>query len=638
MKRLHLVFAGLLCAAFALAPGMARADFFAGDPCPDIQAQDVFGNAVDLNAILDKNPDLVILYFFKPDAGEAIAVKLQQLKRLYSKDELSIIALGMQSDQAALKAFAERIKVEYYLLADNEINAQTWYGNVNVTPLTLFVYTPERTIERVIRGGNEQQANILREVAENLYQQRKTDKATAVTQVALESGEDAKAVKELSGHILLAEGKLDEAEAEFGQIGVQSGLAKVALERGDYAGAIAAADKAGDDGYALAVKGQAQLKTGDLEGADTSLKMAANAPIGGWQKSEAVNAQGRLAHSTGDLDAAITTYAQAQSLDQYNVAALSNEGAAYRERGGENDLVMAKNSLERATAIRGDELSALMLQQVQAEIEAANDIRRGELIQSLITDLSKRFEELKAKGEAEPADAWSSRPVVLAFLPGETKGRFLFDRAGTDVVLQREIETQIQGRNGIQVVERIMLDKLLQELNLGASELASSDTQRRLGKVLSAGHLGFIDFAQMGSETLLYLRLIDSETTGIFFQTSVAIDEGNPRAVVASVIDALTDKLATAEPLQGLIADAASNDAVIVNLSKKHGAKEGMVFNILEDGEPITVGGKVIAHRQKPVGRLTLTSVEDDYAIGTASNLREGTTLAGEMKIKEVAN
>jgi len=204
------------------------------------------------------------------------------------------------------------------------------------------------------------------------------------------------------------------------------------------------------------------------------------------------------------------------------------------------------------------------------------------------------------------------------------------------MALQREIESQVQGKNGIQVVERIMLDKLLQELNLGSSELTSSDTQRRLGKVLSAGHLGFIDFAQMGAETLLYLRLIDSETTGIFFQTSVTVDESNPREVVASVVEELTAKLASAEPLQGLIADAASNDAVIVNLNKKHGAKEGMVFNILEDGDPIKVGGKVIAHRQKPVGRLTLTAVEDDYAVGTASNLREGVTLAGEMKIKEV--
>ncbi|MBL7644970.1 MAG: redoxin domain-containing protein [Candidatus Hydrogenedentes bacterium] len=625
-----------LVLGFSLCSMSSRADFFEGDPVPEIQAQDIFGKSVNLNEILEKNPDLVILFFFTPDNGKAIAAKLQALKRLYNSDALSIIALGMESDKAALQAFADGLKIQYFLLADEQVKTAEWYKNVNQLPLTLFVHTPERKIERVLRGAGTEQANILKQVAENLFQQRKTDKASAVVASALENGEDAKEVKELNGHILVAEGKLDEAEKEFGEIGADAGLAKVALERGDLEGAIAAADKAGDDGYAQAVKGEALIKSGQLEQAETSLAAAASAEIPEWQKSEAVNAQGRLAQANGDIDKAVEQYAKAQSLDQYNVEALSNEGAAYRERGGENDLALAKETLEKASAIRPDEMTNLMLQQVRTELEEANDIKKGELIKSLITDLSKRYEELKAKGEAEPADDWTSRPVVLAFLPGETKGKIVFDRAGTDMVLQREIEVQAQGKNGIQVVERVMLDKLLQELNLGSSELASGDTQRRLGQVLSAGHLGFIDFAQVGADTMLYLRLIDSETTGIFFQASQKIDDSRPTETVAAVVNALTEKLASTEPLQGLIADAAANDAVIINLGKKHGAKEGLEFKILQDGAPIEVGGKVIAHRQKPVGKLTLTTVEEDYAIGTASNLAEGVTLAKEMKIQQL--
>src|SRR5690606_19999186 len=105
------------------------------------------------------------------------------------------------------------------------------------------------------------------------------------------------------------------------------------------------------------------------------------------------------------------------------------------------------------------------------------------------------------------------------------------------------------------------------------------------------------------------------------------------QATVGAVVEALTQKLADSEPLQGLIADASASDAIVVNLGRKHGVAEGMVFNILEEGAPIEVGGRVIAHRQRPVGRVTLTTVEDDYAIGTASNLSEGVTLVKEMKI-----
>ncbi len=625
-----------LVLGFSLCSMSTQADFFEGDPVPEIQAQDIFGKSVNLNEILEKNPDLVILFFFTPDNGKAIAAKLQALKRLYNSDALSIIALGMESDKAALQSFADGLKIQYFLLADEQVKTAEWYKNVNQLPLTLFVHTPERKIERVLRGAGTEQANILKEVAENLFQQRKTDKASAVVASALENGEDATQVKELNGHILVAEGKLDEAEKEFGEIGADAGLAKVALERGDLEGAIAAADKAGDNGYAQAVKGEALIKSGELEQAETSLAAAASAEIPEWQKSEAVNSQGRLAQANGDIDKAVEQYAKAQSLDQYNVEALSNEGSAYRERGGENDLVLAKETLEKAAAIRPDEMTGLMLQQVKTELEEANDIKKGELIKSLITDLSKRYEELKAKGDAAPTDDWTSRPVVLAFLPGETKGRIVFDRAGTDMVLQREIEVQAQGKNGIQVVERVMLDKLLQELNLGSSELASGDTQRRLGQVLSAGHLGFIDFAQVGADTMLYLRLIDSETTGIFFQASQKIDDAKPSETVAAVVNALTEKLASTEPLQGLIADAAANDAVIINLGKKHGVQTGTEFKILQDGDPIEVGGKVIAHRQKPVGKLTLTTVEDDYAIGTASSLADGVTLAKEMKVQQL--
>ncbi|MBX3179010.1 MAG: tetratricopeptide repeat protein [Candidatus Hydrogenedentes bacterium] len=636
MRRLRLFGVLGLMAGLLLFSGIAKADFFSGDAVPEIQAQDIFGNPVDLNAILDQNPDLVILFFFTPENGKPIAAKLQALKRLYSGDDLSIIALGMESDKAALQQFADSLKIQYFLLADEAVKSAAWYKDVSQLPLTLFVHTPQRTIERVLRGTSSEQANILKEVAENLFQQRKTDKAAAVATTALESGEDAAAVKELNGHILVAEGKLDDAEKEFGAIGSDAGIAKVALERGDLTGAIAAADRAGDNGYAQAVKGEALMKAGELDDAAAALDRAAASPLPGWQKSEAVNAQGRLAHASGNLDAAVAQYTKAQSLDQYNVEALSNEGAAYRERGSAEDLERAKATLEKASAIRPDEMTALMLQQVQAELQEANDLKRGELIKNMIEDLSKRYQEMKASGEASPADDWSSRPVVLAFLPGETKGRFVFDRAGTDMVVQREIESQVQGKNGIQVVERIMLDKLLQELNLGSSELASADTQRRLGQVLSAGHLGFIDFARAGADTMLYLRLIDSETTGIFFQTSVTIDDSKPRETVEAVVSALTDKLAASEPLKGLIADASENDAIIINLGAKHGVKEGTVFKILEDGDPIEVGGRVIAHRQRPVGQLKVTVVEDDYAIGSASNLREGVALAKEMKIQEM--
>ena len=67
---------------------------------------------------------------------------------------------------------------------------------------------------------------------------------------------------------------------------------------------------------------------------------------------------------------------------------------------------------------------------------------------------------------------------------------------------------------------------------------------------------------------------------------------------------------------------------------EKHGVKMGQVFNVIQDGDPIEVGGRVIAYRQKTVGKITVTTLEADYAVCKATNVRDGVTLAKEMKIK----
>ena len=61
-------------ALVAIVLGLVLLIFFDGF----IQGSDqaIFGNAVNLDAILDKNPDLVILYFFKPDERDQIRRQL----------------------------------------------------------------------------------------------------------------------------------------------------------------------------------------------------------------------------------------------------------------------------------------------------------------------------------------------------------------------------------------------------------------------------------------------------------------------------------------------------------------------------------------------------------------------------------
>ncbi|HOV73771.1 MAG TPA: tetratricopeptide repeat protein [Candidatus Hydrogenedentes bacterium] len=604
-----------------------------GEQVPSFRALDIRGQEVDLDTIMGNKPDLVILFFFTTSTGEEIAVKLRRLDALY-KEKLRIVAIGWKEDEPALKKFADDLAIDYYIIKDTpELGSEKNFGPFTTLPLT-FILTNKKVVLKSLVGSGKAEADVISDVANVYFQQRKTEQAKAVAEVAIEAGEDPKVARNVKGFALAAEGKLDEAQAEFGQIDSKEGLAMVALEKGDAAKAIELASAA-DPGnaYAETVKGTALMRTGKLDEAQAAFNAAAAKPAEDWQKAEAVNGAGRIAQEKGDVDTAIKKYQESVALDPYNVVALSNEGAAYRQKG---DLKKAEEVLSKAQEIRDDGMVKAMLQQIQKEMKEANDVKRGELIRSQINDLKARYEALKASGKEKPLDEWSTRPMVLAFLPSTSEQTAFFDRAGTDVVLQREIEARVQADGRVKLVERAVLDKLLQELNLGSSDLAKQDTQLQLGKVMSARMLGFIDFATLGADTIMYIRLIDTETTSIAAQIKRSVkDLSNLDALVDGVVQEIVKKAAEDRQMQGLIADASADDAVIINLGKAHGAKPGQKFMVVKEGEPIEAGGKVIAHREAKVAMLEVTSVEDEYAICKVVKKEEGVQLTKEMRIKQ---
>jgi tetratricopeptide (TPR) repeat protein len=630
MKIFRSIFLHLL--ALGIAAAAAAQPFAPNQPAPELRAQDIFDTLVDLKVINERQPDLVVLFFFNIETGEEIALKLAYLDQKFGRENLTVVAIGWEEDKEDLIRFAKELDIGYHIIDSREVATASWRDSVK-PPMTVFL-RPGATpaIERVLYGGGETRANyILKEVAENWYQQGKPE-ALAVAETAIAQGEDPQATRELKGYILTAQGKLDEAAAEFGAIDSKAGLAVVQLEQGNYEEAAKLAGE-GRDAYARSVAAEAQMRAGNLDAAKAAL---ADSTEGGelrpWQHAAAMTTQGRMAQESGDTDAAVQKYRQAVSLDPYNIVALSNEGAVQRDAGR---LDEARAALERAAEVRPDDaLTQTMLQQVLREIKEANDTRRGELIRAQINDLKARYETLKAEGIAEPADTWSTRPLVLALLPGANTQGVYFPRAGTETVLQRELETRLDADDRVTVVERAMLDKLLQELNLGSSELASADTQQRLGRVLSAGMLGFLDFGAAGGETRLFLRLVNTETTEIVFQSSWPLDLKAPVDVLDGAVRDIVNAIAAGRELKGLVADAEDPEAVVINLGKKHGVSAGQTFLLLVDGDPIEAGKRIIAYRQKTVGKLRVTAVEEDYSVAKVEALRDGVTLVKEMKIK----
>ena len=305
-----------------------------GGQAPMIKTMDIRGLEVDLEKIIAQEPDLIIEFFFSVHSGEEIAKKLRMLDKKY-RDSVQVIALGMKEEEEELKKFASDFDIDYYIIERDSLGDSPWVDEVNRVPLTVFIHPDDdRQIVRILKGSGTSTANLIREVAQNFFQQKKLDQAQILGNEAREAGEDDKKVRELAGFILTAQGKLDEAAVEFGAIGSNEGMARVAFERGDYDKAVALTQQAGpNSAYADTIKGMAFQRQGKLDAAAGAFQSATEKEGEDWQKSEALNGRGRILHQNGLTDEAIEYYRKAIDLSLYNVTALSNEGAAHRDNG-----------------------------------------------------------------------------------------------------------------------------------------------------------------------------------------------------------------------------------------------------------------------------------------------------------------
>jgi tetratricopeptide (TPR) repeat protein len=602
-----------------------------GEKIPDFQAKDMNGQEVDLYSLLDSSKeDLALLFFFNTQTGEQHAARLRQLADRMPNKELLIVAVGLKEDEAALKAFAQRLNIKYLILPDEQGKADSVYGPFTALPVTLMV-TPAKELLRAVSGSGESEAAIITHIAHAFLMMDKPAQAEKAADAAVQGGEAAKAAREAKGFAQVKQGKLDEAAQEFQQIDSKTGLAAVAMGQGQYEKAAALADEAKGDPFAPAIKGEAMLRAGKPEEAQKAFGAAV--PAEDWKKNEAVRGEGRAMQEQGNYDGAIAKYGEALNLNPADVTALSNESAAQRAKG---DLKGAEATLAKAESVApGDQTVAIMLRQVREEMENANNAKRREIIQKQIADLQQRYKELKAAGKDKAIDDWSSRPLVVAFLPAEHSPVF-FERAGTDVAIQRELEARLRENPRFQVVEREVLDTLLQELNLGSSELANPATQLRLGQVLSAQLLGFSDFAQSGPETRMYLRVVNTETTSIETQMSKPLPAvGDVGPFVDEFTKELTERLVSTHKLRGIVADVASADEVWINLGKSHGLQVGQKLAVLREGPPIEVGGRVVTHRTEAVGTVEVTQVEDEASACKVIQKKDGVNLAKDMKVRE---
>jgi tetratricopeptide (TPR) repeat protein len=326
------------------------------------------------------------------------------------------------------------------------------------------------------------------------------------------------------------------------------------------------------------IRGNISLRNGELDTAEKDYNNALQAKKGtNLQKAEALIGLGRIASIQKQSDLALSRYQQATDLaPQSSTGYLAQ--AIILENGKDYGAALAL--LKKAGELAPENRAiAAVSKETQKKVALDQDKEKQERIDQLVKDLVAGMESAP---EALPSDGWTSLPLTLWIMDFDAQGYSL--QEGEERLLASGITDQVLQHGRLQVVERAVLDKLLEELKLGTSQLIDKTTALSLRRIMAARLLLSGRVLYSGPQTQVSMRLIETETGRI----TAAINESFGSAVPASILavklsENLLQELQTHYPLRGKI-DGVSGEEVDLNIGEHAGIKEGERFKVKETG------------------------------------------------------
>jgi class 3 adenylate cyclase/tetratricopeptide (TPR) repeat protein len=426
---------------------------------------------------------------------------------------------------------------------------------------------------------------------------------------------------------------LRESKKSFGRLRDNNpvkyeGLAAVAYSEGDYLTALSLCEKSltldSETIYARVLKGNILLNRGQLRKASSEYEKAAHSGHGtNWQRAEAFQSLGKIAGQEGKIEDAFSYYQKAAEYDPSSPEVYTSQGIMM-ERAGKLDEALSY--YQKALKVNPqDPVASVLFKEAKKRGEIAKDKDKQDRIDALVDDLLKASKE-KGMTKKE-ADSWTSHPLTLTFLPLEMKGGLASLREGEDESIILRLTSSLQAEGKVKVVEREILDKLLEELKLSTTELVDQVTALKVGRILAARLIGTGSIAQIGSKTLLTLKLIETETTKVMVALSGDLDTTkDPDALIKKISREIISKLKKEYPLRGKIIFL-EGDTVTMNIGSDEGVTKGLKMLVLISKPPKEKG-------EMAVVEVISVSPSDCQA----KVIKKGVSLAVGSKLEEFIN
>jgi len=418
-------------------------------------------------------------------------------------------------------------------------------------------------------------------------------------------------------YCLVEMGEFGRAEQTFGEVGPQQGhrdvgLAAIKYAQGDYDKAEELCNKAAqrysDNGYVHTILGNIHFVRGDVDKAIQQYELALRKrPRFTWQQAATHINLGRAYADKGEYNQAMKHYIRAAETE--NPRYLTEYALALQKT---NQYEDAMTQVDRALKTDPqDELAALLKAQIEQRMALEADEHRSEEFRERLNELVKMYGERRQAARPEFVDDWTSRPAVLSLAIGDLSGAKL--RAGfKDLVVARL--TQLLSAGGrVQPVEREIINQLMQELQLGSSDLVDQDTALRLGRLFAASLVGIGKMGLFDNKITVTLDLIETETSLKKIGVTVPFEKATGITEMAQTLaDKITDEIVRHYPLKAKVTELKDEEAsFLVNIGSKQGLKQGTemaLFAAATDGKGATIRGR-------QVGRAIISSVDQNQAV-----------------------
>lgn len=602
--------------------------------------KDSKGTPYDLSAMKDK--PIMMLYFFDAESrpSQEGLLGLHRLAKQYHEANLIIWAITL-SDMKSITSFMKKSGISFPVLLDGP-NISKLYNAEVILP-TVFILGPDLHILDYFQGGGKTTEMMMVRVAERELQRKQTVIAKAISDEVIKNNPDNIKAKTVRGYASLQEGDLEEAERSFkelsrtdtqGRVLGNEGLAAVYVQKNQPEEALRmireVEKEAPERSYIHLIEGDILYAQNKKKEAEESYKKSIRAKEAEpYQDAARYNQMGRLYAQSGQYERARELYDKAISIDPYYITGTTNKGITYEKEGR---LDKALEAYQQAIAIEKNDTFALVLaKKVQKLINLQTDTERKKRVDKLVSDLVARYNSQQENPKITE-DAWTSPPMVMSFVDFQEKGG-LSERDGFSSVLATELTNNLNNSGRLQVVERVLIERLLEELNLGSSDLADKETALKLGKVLAAKIIVTGTVFHLPQKTLLSMKLIDTETSAIPKVTTWQIESSDSlenelfklnREILRTVI--------LKYPLRGYIVKS-SGDQFVINLGSNQGVVTGTKFDVIEEMEPVKYKGKVLHSSPQTVALFEVVKVDPDLSyVQVISKARE---LKRDDKIQE---